>query len=98
MFLKPSRDSVQLLAPSGGWCSLYTHVHTFVGCAAVQLGPSSRRSPSSLHGDQSFLDNRQALPAPQGHGLGILYTTVLRELRLWRPFPGSASVAAVLPL
>lgn len=50
------------------------------------------------HGDQGFLDSKQELPAHWGHEPAILYTTVLRELRLWRPPPGSPSVAGALPL
>lgn len=45
MFSKPSRDLVQVLAPSGGWHRLYTHVHTFVGCAAVQAGSKLTQEP-----------------------------------------------------
>lgn len=84
MVLKPSRVSVQLLAPSGGWCRLHTHVHTVVGCAAVQLGPSSHRSPSSLHGDQSFLDNRRSLPLRSWAGQPLHHGT-----------EGTAAVAAI---
>lgn len=83
--------ALRRLAPSPHTCT------PSWGVRQCRLGPSSHRSPSSLHGDQSFTNNKQVLPAPQGHGLGILYTTVLRELRLWRPSPGSASVAGVLP-
>lgn len=55
-------------------------------------------APQVSHGDQCFLVSKKVLSAHWGHGLGHLYTTVLRELRLWRPPPGSASVAGVLPL
>lgn len=70
---------------------------TCTPAGGVRLSPGSHRSPSSLHGI-SFLDSKQVLHAPWGRGLGLLYTTVLRELRLWQPLPGSASVAGGVPL
>lgn len=89
---------MQVLSPLGGWHSLYTHVHTYRGeCAAVQPSPGSHRAFQVSMGI-SFLDSKQVLHAPWGHELGILYTTVLRELRLWQPTPGSASVAGGVSL
>lgn len=64
----------------------------------MQPSSGSHRALQVSTGIKSFLDSKQVLHAPWGHGLGIRYTTVLRELRLWRPTPGSASVAGGVPL
>lgn len=65
----------------------------------MQLGPGSLRGPSSLpRGSAFFSTANRCSPAHLGLGPAVLYTTVLRELRLWRPPPGSASVARALPL
>ena len=61
------------------------------------LSPGSHRALQVPLGT-SFPDSRRVLQAAQGRGLGTLYTTVLRELRLWLPPPGSVSVAGGVPL
>lgn len=67
--------------------------------AGVQLGSwvqARSGAPQVPHGDQCF--SQQQTSAPRLPGPWAIYTTVLRELRLWRPPTGSASVVGLLPL
>lgn len=95
MCLKPPKTLGQVLAPWGlAWCLCARRQGC--GCAAgSRLTQGPLKSPKGI---SVFLDGKQVLPAHLGRGPAVLYTTVLRELRLWRPPPGSASVARALPL
>ena len=68
------------------------------GCSCAAGSRLTQGPLKSPKGMSVFLDSKQVLPAHLGCGPAVLYTTVLRQLRLWRPPPGSASVARALPL
>lgn len=63
--------------------------------AGSRLTQGPFKSPTGI---RIFLTAKRCSPPVGALGWAILYTTVLRELRLWRPPPGSASVVGVLPL
>lgn len=99
MFLEPSRRL------GAGVCSLGRSVWSLLVHARRQRVCSSAagsrltwgplKSPTGI---SVFLSAKRCSLPIGAVGWAILYTTVLRELRLWRPPPGSASVAGVLPL
>lgn len=70
-----------LLPRKAGTVSALTHTPLWGvrQCSWVQAHAGAPQVSTRI----SFLDNEKVLPAPQGHRPGILYTTVLRELRLW---------------
>lgn len=64
-------------------------------CSWVQ---AHSEAPQVSTGIGVFFTANGCSPPVGAEGRAVLYTTVLRELRLWWPPPGSASVAEVLPL
>lgn len=85
-----------LLWEAGVVCAAHACGQWVCGRAAgSRLTQGPFKSPTGI---RIFLTAKRCSLPVEALGWAILYTTVLRELRLWRPPPGSASVAGVLPL
>lgn len=94
--MKASGRLGEVLVLTGGQAGLSSHpCPQWAGAVRVDLGS---HGPSSLPWGISVFSIANRCSLPNGaEGQGSLYTTVLRELRLWQPPPGRASVAGVLP-
>lgn len=99
MFLEPSRrpgaDVCSLGRPVWSVCAHTRRQWVCSRAAGSRLTQGPCKSPTGI---KVFSTAKRCSPPIRVVGWAILYTTVLRELRLWRPPPGSASVAGVLPL
>ena len=61
---------MQVFAPSGGRCGLYSYMHAVSGCAAVQLGPDSLGGPSNLPQGSVFSCQQKGALCPLGPWAG----------------------------